>query len=71
MLKIKTEKLYEVLKKQKCINTLKRNWKKIYLEKKFSKKNLMNWNISVIEGKEINKDSISSGERKWRRPFFF
>jgi len=27
----------------------------------------MNWNILVIKGKEINKDSISSGERKWKR----
>lgn len=27
----------------------------------------MNWNILVVKGKEINKDSVSSGERKWKR----
>lgn len=25
----------------------------------------MNWNILVTVGKEINRDFISSGERKW------
>jgi len=29
--------------------------------------NLMKWNISVIRGKEIKKDFVSSGERKWKK----
>ena len=27
----------------------------------------MNWNISVARGKDINRDSESSGERNWKR----
>jgi len=27
----------------------------------------MNWNILVIKGKEIKRDSVSSGERKWKK----
>jgi len=27
----------------------------------------MNWNILVIKGKETNKDSVSSGEQKWKK----
>ena len=30
----------------------------------------MNWNILVVKGKEINKDSVSSGERKWKRSIY-
>lgn len=30
---------------------------------------LVNWNIYVTKGKKINRDSVSSGERKRTRPF--
>ena len=30
--------------------------------------NLGNWNISVPRGKEINRDFLSSGERKGKSP---
>jgi hypothetical protein len=29
--------------------------------------NSMNWNILVIEGKKINRDFVSSGERKQKK----
>lgn len=29
----------------------------------------MNWNILVTIGKEINRDSVSSDERKWKSQF--
>ena len=28
----------------------------------------MKWNISVIKGKEIKRDCVSSGERKCKKP---
>ena len=28
---------------------------------------LTNWNILVVKGKEIKRDSVSSGEPKWKR----
>ena len=31
----------------------------------------MNWNILVAKGKEINRDSVSSGEWKRKRPTLY
>jgi len=39
--------------------------------KKNKKKNLMNWNILVIKGKEKNKNFVSSGERKQNRLLYY
>jgi len=38
-------------------------WRGNLLKKKYLY--LMNWNILVIRGKKINRDFVSSGERKW------
>lgn len=34
-------------------------------------KDLMNWNILVVKGKEHNRDFVSSGERKRNKPISF